>query len=42
MFVKHKVKFITFFYLPRGTSENIFKVESLAPLKVGGTVRNWV
>ena len=25
-----------FLYLPRGTSENIFKVESLAQLKVEG------
>ena len=30
-----------FLYLPRETSENIFKVESLAHLKVGGNVRSW-
>ena len=29
-----------FILFTRGTSENIFKVESLAPLKVGGTARN--
>ena len=32
----HKIKFITFFILPRGTLENIIKVKILVRLKVGG------
>ena len=34
--LNHKTKFITFFDLPRGTLENIFKVNILAHLKIGG------
>ena len=36
----HKAKFITFFIWPWRTSENVFKVESLAHVKIWGNVRS--
>ena len=40
--LNHKVKFITFFILPRGTLENIFKVKCSAQLKVRGLCKKLV